>query len=159
MSTKNKVDESIENRLLVARNEGLQKMKETSLRPHGKLWGMDVFSWYQPNVNILTNTLHAFPFQIVWIGNVLDIFSTIKEDPSVCVQLDTIITFDESRFMLPAEELASIKNIFGVNSMEDAFRLLKSFKKKNAVLLFTASGENWKDNKETFEEFLDIHQI
>ena len=154
----NKLGVKLEDRLLAARNEGLQNMKEATLRPHGKLWGMDVFSWYQPNVHILANTLHAFPFPVVWIGNVLDIFSTIKEDPKVCVQLNTIISFDEPRFILPSTELTKIKNVAGVNSIEDAFRLLKSFKKKNAVLLFSASGEDWKESKSTFEEFLSIHQ-
>ena len=148
----------LEDRLLEARNEGLQNMKETTLRPHGKLWGMDVFSWYKPNIHILANTIHAFPFPVLWIGNGSDIFSTIEEDPSVCIQLNTIITFDETRFILPNEELSKIKNIAGVNSLEDAFRLLKLFKKKNAVLLFSASNEDWKKNKLEFEEFLNIHQ-
>ena len=106
----------IEDRLLEARNEGLQNMKETTLRPHGKLWGMDVFSWYKPSIHILSNTIHAFPFPVLWIGNGSDIYSTIEEDPSVCIQ------------------------------------------KKNAVLLFSASDENWKKNKLVFEEFLSIHQ-
>ncbi len=159
MENKLNVKVSEENRLLAARQEGLNNAKEATLRPHGKLWGMDVFSWYQPNINILSNTLHAFPFPVVWIGNILDIFSTIKEDPTVCLQINTLISFDEPRFTLPSEELSNIKNIAGVNSINDAFILLKSFKKKNAVLLFSASGDNWKENKNTFEDFLEIHQI
>jgi hypothetical protein len=148
----------LEDRLLEARNEGLQNMKETTLRPHGKLWGMDVFSWYKPSIQILSNTIHAFPFPVLWIGNGSDIYSTIEEDPSVCFQLNSIITFDETRLLLPNEELSKIKNVAGVNSLEDAFRLLKHFQKKNAVLLFSASDENWKKNKLVFEEFLSIHQ-
>ncbi len=153
-----KIDVRIENRLLEARNEGLQNMKESTLRPHGKLWGMDVFSWYKPSIHILSNTIHAFPFPVLWIGNGLDIYSTIQEDPTVCIQLNSIITFDETRLILPNEELSKIKNIAGVNSLEDAFRLLKHFQKKNAVLLFSASDEDWKKNKLVFEEFLSIHQ-
>ena len=153
-----KIGVRLEDRLLEARNEGLQNMKETTLRPHGKLWGMDVFSWYKPSIQILSNTIHAFPFPVLWVGNGADIYSTIKEDPSVCIQLNSIITFDETRLLLPNEELSKIKNVVGVNSIEDAFRLLKHFQKKNAVLLFSASDENWKKNKLVFEEFLSIHQ-
>jgi hypothetical protein len=153
-----KIGVRLEDRLLEARNEGLQNMKETTLRPHGKLWGMDVFSWYKPNIHILANTLHAFPFPVVWIGNRSDIFSTIEEDPSVCIQLNSIIAFDETQLILPSEKLSKIKNIAGVNSLQDAFRLLKYFQKKNAVLLFSASNEDWKKNKLEFEEFLSIHQ-
>ena len=153
-----KIGVRLEDRLLEARNEGLQNRKETTLRPHGKLWGMDVFSWYKPSIHILANTIHAFPFPVLWIGNGSDIFSTIEEDPTVCIQLNTFITFDETRLLLPSEELSKIKNIAGVNSLEDAFRLLKHFQQKNAVLLFSASDENWKKNKLVFEEFLSIHQ-
>jgi hypothetical protein len=154
----NKLDVKLGDRLLEARNEGLKNMKESTLRPHGKLWGMDVFSWYQPNVHVLSNTLHAFPFPIIWIGNVLDIFSVVNEDPSVCLQLNSVITFDETRFSLPIESMTKIKNFAGVNSLEDALKLLRSFKFKNAVLLFSASGDEWKEDKQTFESFLNIHQ-
>jgi hypothetical protein len=154
----NKQGVRLEDRLLEARNEGLDNMKDSALRPHGKLWGMDVFSWYKPNVHILANTLHAFPFPVVWIGNVSDIFSVIKEDPTVCIQLNTIITFDEPRFILPSPEISKIKNIAGLYSLEDSFQFLKSFKKKNAVLLFSASDEDWKEKKLMFEDFLSLHQ-
>lgn len=149
---------SLGDRLLEARSEGLNKMKESSLRPHGKLWGMDTFSWYQPNVNLLSNTLHSFPFPVVWIGNSVDINNTIEEDPSVCFQLNSVITFDNSRIDVPVEAISKIKNVASVNSLKDAYSVLKSFKNKNTVLLFSASGENWKENKESFEGFLSMFQ-
>ena len=145
MESKLKVN--IDDRLLEARNEGLKNMKESSLRPHGKLWGMDTFSWYRPNVNLLSNTLHAFPFPIIWIGNSVDINTTLEEDPSVCFQLKTIITFDNAQICVPIDALNKIENIVNVESLNNAFIMLKSFKLKNAVLLFSASGENWSKDK------------
>jgi hypothetical protein len=155
---KNKLDLSIGNRLLEARSESLQQMKELTLRPHGKLWGMDVFSWYQPNVNLLANTLHSFPFPVLWIGNARDIVCTLEEDATVCDQLHAVITFDHSFFTVPYELASKIRNVAGVNNASDAFSLLKALKKKNAVLLFSATGENWKEEKEKFESFLNMHQ-
>lgn len=149
---------SLEDRLLQARNEGLENMKKSMLRPHGKLWGMDVFSWYQPNIHILSNTLHSFPFPIVWIGNASDIRQTLEEDPSVCLQINTVLTFDNPVFMLPTMEMSKINNVLGVNSLEDGLKMIKAFKKKNSVLLFSASGENWEDHKKAFEDFLSIFQ-
>ena len=153
-----KLDVGLGDRLMEARNESLKKMKELTLRPHGKLWGMDVFSWYQPNVNLLSNTLHSFPFPVVWVGNAADINQTIDEDPSVCIQLNSVITFDNPFFSLSLETMTKIDNVGGVNSLEEALILLKSVKKKNSVLLFSASGENWSHKKEIFEEFLNVHQ-
>ncbi len=154
----NKLNVSLENRLLEARNEGLNKAKELTLRPHGKLWGMDVFSWYQPNVHLLTNTIHSFPFPVVWIGNAADINNAIEEDFDVCVQLNSVVTFDNSLLNLSDEALNKIPNVAGVSSLSDALILLKTFKKKNSVFLFSASGEDWEENKKTFEEFLELFQ-
>ena len=149
---------NVGDRLLDARNEGLKNMRENSLRPHGKLWGMDVFSWYQPNVNLLSNTLHSFPFPVVWIGNAIDINNTIVEDPSVCVQLTSVLAFDTSKFSVSLESLNKIQNVAAVNNLEDALKLLKAMKQKNAVLLFSVSGVDWSDIKENFENFLNMHQ-
>jgi hypothetical protein len=155
---KSKLNINLSDRLKEARNEGLKNMKETPLRPHGKLWGMDTFSWYQPNFNLVANTLHAFPFPIVWIGNSKDINNTILEDSSVCLQLKTVIVYDNSKINFSIDALEKIENIVGVSSLENAFIMLKSLKIKNAVFLFSASGENWKENRESFEDFLNIHQ-
>jgi hypothetical protein len=153
-----KVKINLGDRLLDARNEGLKNMRENALRPHGKLWGMDVFSWYQPDVNLLSNTLHSFPFPVVWLGNSEDIKNTIAEDSSVCAQLTTIVSFDNSFFNISLESLDKIQNVVALNSLHDALLMLKAMRKKSAVLLFSASGESWFESKNEFEEFLNIHQ-
>jgi hypothetical protein len=153
-----KVKINLGDRLLDARNEGLKNMRENALRPHGKLWGMDVFSWYQPDVNLLSNTLHSFPFPVVWLGNSEDIKNTIAEDSSVCAQLTTIVSFDNSFFNISLESFDKIQNVVALNSLHDALLMLKAMRKKNAVLLFSASGESWFESKNEFEEFLNIHQ-
>jgi len=150
--------QSVENTLLNARNESLQNMQKTSIRPHGKLWGMDVFSWYLPRPELLANTIHTFPFPIVWVGNVNDILATFELDPQVASQLNTLLFHDSSRLRLPVDSWLTVKNIASVSNLEDALRLLSSFKQRNAVLLFTASGEDWELSKETFEKYLSIHQ-
>lgn len=153
-----KVKINLGDRLLDARNEGLKNMRENALRPHGKLWGTDVFSWYQPEVNLLSNTLHSFPFPVVWVGNCEDIKNTIAQDSSVCAQLTTIVSFDNSFFNISIESLDKIINVIALNSLHDALLMLKAMRQKNAVLLFSASGESWFESKNEFEDFLNIHQ-
>lgn len=154
----NKLKLSIENRLVEVRNESLKKLNETTLRPHGKLWGMDVFSWYNPDINVLTNTLHSFPFKVIWVGNLSDIEKALKIDASISFQLKTIISYDGAGTILLKKEFEKIENVLGINSLKDGFKLLKTFKAKNTVLLYTASEKNWKENKAIFEEFITIHQ-
>ena len=66
-----------EDQLLEARQEGLRNAENSSIRPHGKLWEMDVFSWYKPNIHVLANTIHAFPFPVIWVANSSDIIEAI----------------------------------------------------------------------------------
>lgn len=37
------------------------------LRPHGKMWGMDVFSWNNPSIEDVQNTLLSFPAPILLV--------------------------------------------------------------------------------------------
>ena len=56
----------IENSILQARKEGLLKASDTTMNSHGKLWGMDVFSWINPNPVVLSATMESFPFPILF---------------------------------------------------------------------------------------------
>jgi len=56
-----------EESLLKARVEGMHQLEKGSLRPHGKLWGMDVFSWYNPMRFELENVLSSFPSPVLWL--------------------------------------------------------------------------------------------
>jgi hypothetical protein len=49
-----KQDLNLENRLLDFRKESLKKLNTTTMRSHGKLWGMDVFSWFLPDPELIT---------------------------------------------------------------------------------------------------------
>ena len=154
----NKVEHKLGNALVEARKESLKQMHKTSIRPHGKLWGMDVFSWYQPNAELVVNTIHTFPFPVVWVGNSSDIKGTIALDHSICSHLNALLFHDSAKISLSVEEWLKTKTVASVSNLEDALRLLNSFKQKNTVLLFTASGDNWETQKELFENFLSIHQ-
>ena len=154
-----KVKQGLSNPLLQAREESLRKMNQTSIRPHGKLWGMDVFSWNQPSTELLVNTIHTFPFPLVWVGNYETINDTLKRDESLIANLDTILFHDSSKLRLSINHWLEIKNMASVRDINDALRLLPSFKRKHSVLLFTTDGANWEDTKERIEDFIKLHQI
>jgi len=154
-----KIKQHTSNPLIQAREESLKKMSKTSIRPHGKLWGMDVFSWYEPSTELLANTLHTFPFPIVWVGNYETVNDTLKLDETLTANIDTLLFHDSSKLHLSVEKWLGLKNIAAVKDLNDALRLLPSFKRKNSVLFFTAEGENWEDAKRAFDNFLSIHQI
>ncbi len=154
-----KIKQHTSNPLLQAREESLKKMNQTSIRPHGKLWGMDVFSWYAPSTELLANTLHTFPFPIVWLGNYETVNATLNLDETLTANIDTLLFHDSSKLHLSVTNWLGLKNIAAVKNLEDALKLLPSFKRKNAVLFFTANGGNWEDAKREFDNFLAIHQL
>ena len=154
-----KLNIKVEDRLLEARKEGLRQFHETSMRPHGKLWGMDVFSWSNPNASLISNTLHSFPFPVIWIGNGSTIINAISEEEDVLANLHSIIAYDFNVFNLKDEWLSKVKNCAGTETVEQTFEFLKMFKAPQTVLMFTAAGDNQEENTKVFEDYLKLVQL
>lgn len=154
-----KLNTRIEDKLLEARREGLKQIHETSMRPHGKLWGMDVFSWFNPTPDMVANTLHSFPFPVIWIGNGTDITQALTEEELVINNLRSVISYDTNVFNFKGTWLDGLKNCAGTSSVEEAFHFLRMFKAPQTVLMFTASGDNWEEQKVAFEKYLELVQV
>ncbi|TXI83370.1 MAG: hypothetical protein E6Q38_03625 [Crocinitomicaceae bacterium] len=154
-----KIGTRTEDRLLEARRESLHQLNESNIRPHGKLWGMDVFSWFNPTPSLIANTLHSFPFPAIWIGNGSVIAKALKEDDLLLSNLSAVISYDSSIFNLENKWLDQIKNCVGTQSVDEAFEFLKMVKAPQTILMFTATGENWEERKKEFEDFLKLVQV
>jgi len=153
-----KINQKRGNSLIESRAESIEKMHKTSLRPHGKLWGMDVFSWYLPTADLLANTLHTFPFPIIWVGGTKEINETLDLDASITTHLNTLLFHDSSKMKLTVDNWLNTKSVASVSNLKDALRLVSSFKQKQTVLLFTDSSEDWENHRDIFENFLSLHQ-
>lgn len=146
------------NQLLEARENSLRSPEVGTLRSHGKLWGMDVFSWNKPSIYELENTLSSFPAPICWFSNAADIQKLLSEETYWMSNVKLLCAYDLAGFRLPADVFDSIESVLGTNNLEDSLELLHSLKKRNGILLFTSSGENWHETKNKFEAFLEINQ-
>jgi hypothetical protein len=153
-----KLTSNIEEQLLRARTEGLREVADSSLRPLGKLWGMDVFTWHNPYHGMLSNTISAFPFPVIWIGNGADVVSTLLDDKLLCSNLHSVILTDASILELKSEWVSNIRNCAGTNSVIDAIEMLKVFKAPQKVLLFTSSGETALEQRREFEDYIKMVQ-
>lgn len=142
--------------LIKIRKQNLEKINSTSLRPHGKLWGMDVFSWFNSEPWLLANTIQAMPFPVIWIAGSKEVFKSFVEDERSIQNIDTLLTYNNSVFEMERDWLEKIPNSAGTSSSWDAFRMLELLKSPKKVLLFTASGDDWEQEKWNFEEFLKI---
>lgn len=153
------IQTGVDERLLDARRQSLKEANSTSIRPHGKLWGMDVFSWFNADAEMISNTLHAFPFPVIWVGNKKDIMEAVNSDESLFSNLHGIIIYDGSVFEMGDDLLSKFTNCVGTNSLEEACGMIHLLKAPHKVLLFTSNGEYWEENKFKFEQFLKLVKV
>ena len=149
----------LEERLLRAREEALQNNDGLSLRPLGKLWGMVVFTWVNPFPGMIANTIHSFPFEVIWIGNESDVLSALGEDITLCSNLHSVIVYDRPDFALQGKWVCDVDNHVCTNSVVDALEMLKAVKETKKVLLFTVSGAQQEEDRKTFEDYVKLVQV
>ena len=144
-----------EEQLLQAREEGLQELaKANAMRAHGKVLGMDTFSWISPQLDTLATVLNSFPFAVLWVGSHDQVKTCLENYPELAQKIETIIVHDRTLLNVNRELLHTIKNVACVEGTAAALALTKSMKLKKGVLLYTTNGGNAKDGKEAFELFI-----
>lgn len=131
----------IESQLVEARKNGLLKLNETSLQSQGKLFGMDVFSWIYPNIDVLNSTLNSFPFEVLWIGNKIETNLVLSENNVLDSRVRTKLIYSD------CSELNEL-----LKSISD-----KSF--KPGILLFTSTDTDSEYYFNLFKEYLALVQI
>ncbi len=142
--------------LLSARQETLQKLQTTAMRPHGKLWGLDVFSWLEPDMELLANTIHSFPFQVVWISNKEILEGAVAADPQILSNVVNCVVLGTNIFDVNTELVINIGTVAGLNSLTEALNWIRPMQYKKTILLYTEKLENVEREGDQFEELLKI---
>lgn len=153
------IGKKVSDQLLAARQESLEQLKFGAIRAHGKLWGMDVFSWPNPSIELVATTIESFPFPVVWIGNKAVFDWCIEHQDSVWTNVRTVIATDEPRMVLTHENFVHVENVYGSETLEDSLLMMKGMQLKGGVLLFTATDSEWERNHQAFVDFIALHQI
>ena len=107
---------------------------ETTLKSHGKLFGMDAFSWLNPNISVLEKTIESFPFHTVWIGNAAEINAYIESYDLDRTKVDRYIVFGKSDDIVNDQN-----NTEHFPDLNTSFDALERSSVNPGVLLFTAS--------------------
>ncbi len=103
----------------------------SGLRAHGKLKGLDVFTWMQPEQNPLINFIESIPSGIIWVGNPSEIEAVLNVNPNLINKFQSILSFGENRtgFMLENEFV----------DIQDVLNGLMTELTSNGTLLFTCT--------------------
>ena len=146
---------SAEEQLLQSRELGLQEaLKVNAMSAHGKILGMDTFSWINPNNDVLATVISSFPFPVLWIGNHNQIKSVIEGYPNVVENISTIIVQDRSTINIDRKLLSEITNIMCVEGSQFAIEAVRSLSKDKHAFLFTCDGNEATGQKRVFTDFI-----
>ena len=143
-----------ENSLLEARAEALKNAESQSLRPLGKLWGMDVFTWVNPSVYELSATLSAFPFPVFLLApfNVLNEIALVDSETLKMVQW--IAQYDNSANKIDPSISADLMQYSATDSIASTIDLLRQNQLDRHIVLFIAAGNECKTKLNEFDEFV-----
>jgi hypothetical protein len=146
----------IENSILQARKEGLLKAGDSSMQSHGKLWGMDVFSWVNPKPAVLSATMDSFPFPIFWISSSLERKEVLEINIELNAKIHFSVLLDSDN---STNDLLDFNNGVVVTTLNEAFDQINTLKIKPSILLFTYSKSDWEYQKNRFNDYLSMAQV
>lgn len=152
----NKTKLSTEEVLRAAREENLQHVRElTSMRAHGKILGMDTFSWINPDMNALTRMIQNFPFSVLWLTTSDQLEMGCELNISLHKNLDTLIIYDAKSNALKDNLIDKIETVLCVDSIELALRFVRDKERNKMVFLFTSDEENKNDVNNKFDDWIN----
>jgi len=148
----------VEHNLIDIRKHAIAQHVHGLLRPHGKMWGMDVFSWSNPELATLADTIHAFPFKVLLVTNQNILDSLLELDDQVVTNLQGVILF-QSTSALKQEKLKFVANVAYLNDIKLAFHQMNEWQVPRTIIVFCTEGIDAETQQNEFNRFLDLHQI
>ena len=146
---------SSEEQLLEARERGLQEaMQVNTMCAHGKVLGLDTFSWINPQVDMLATVVESLPFNIIWVGNHTQIKRCLETHPDTVNTINTLIVQDNTSLNVDQNIIETIRYLTCVKGTLKALEFVKPIKQQKSALLFTAEGAKAKMQKDIFEQFI-----
>jgi hypothetical protein len=143
-----------DNRRLVQSNaivDSLRKSQGEGIRAHGKLKGMDVFSWMQPDQQALANFMTAMPSSILWVANPAEIEAVLTDHPEILNKFQCILSYGENRtgFMLENE----------FEDIQEVLNALMPELKSMGTLLFTCTENDSEYVSLKISAYLNLVQL
>jgi hypothetical protein len=142
--------------LLEARKEDLDRLNRSTMRAHGKILGKDLFTWFDCDIDSLTNTLLSFPYPIIWIGKVEDVHGVLQLDPQVGAHLKLVIIYPLGKHPLPTTISKELEELNYTESLPHALDLVKDEKLGKSVLMITGNIKDWQENQNEIDTFIKV---
>ena len=149
------IEKSLGDLLLDARNEALKNQdSHQSIRAHGKVVGMNTFSWIHPQVDVLAKTIESLPFQITWVGCVDQVIDLAKNYPEIAQKILLVVVYDANGRNAEISAMSELENVLCIDDLYAGLNFIRMSKKEGVSVLFTSDLMNWQDRLDQFEMYI-----
>lgn len=149
-----KTQRSTAEELKQARQTGLNEMNaSTALCPHGKVAGMDVFSWVNPDVDSLNAMIASMPYKVIWAAT-SDQASALWEINAPSLKaIETLVIYDSGE-VHSEKWFDAFENVLCVEGADHALMILDIIREQNRVFIWSLPKNNWSETKTQLQNHL-----
>lgn len=146
--------ESVATQLKQARNAGLEELNTNfALCPHGKVAGMDVFSWVNPDIDALNATIASMPYKVIWAATTDQATALWKLNGDALKSIETLVIYNSGQ-VYTEKWFAAFKNVLCVQGADHALFLLDKIRKPERTFIWSLPQNNWSEVKTLLENHL-----
>lgn len=149
-----KLKQSTAEELKQARHASLEEMNtNTALCPHGKVAGMDVFSWVNPDVDALNAMIASMPYKVIWAATMAQASALWKLNGAALKSIETLVIYNSGQ-VHTEKWFTAFDNVLCVDGADHALMLLDKVRENQRVFVWTLPQNSWKEIKTQLENHL-----
>lgn len=148
-----KTGRNIKDELVDKRHEDRRQLLNGNMRSHGKLWGMDCFSWFNPDLDALKSAIQHFHLPVIWVSTTSLINELLIHDNAWMKNLEVICTIDDNLDQLNMDKLQNGTTIMVNSMLVEALKIIQQINHSNRILLISS------DRNECFKDQLVVDQF
>lgn len=149
-----RVEQSTVEQLKQARKAGLEEVNHNAaLCPHGKVAGMDVFSWVNPDVEVLNAMIASMPYKVIWAATSAQARKLWELNGKSLKLIETLVIYDSGQ-VHTEKWFSAFENVLCVQGADHALMLLDRVRQEERVFVWTLPQDNWTGIKAELENHL-----
>ena len=149
-----RVEQSIAEQLKQARKAGLEEVKTNhALCPHGKVAGMDVFSWVNPDLEALNAMIASMPYKVIWAATTQQARKLWELNGDALKRIETLVIYNSGQ-VYTEKWFSSFENVLCVKGADHALMMVDKVRKEQRAFIWTLPQDNWTEIKIELENHL-----
>lgn len=146
---------TMESTLMGARSEALEQINNATFQAHEQLWGMNVFSWTEANIEESLRTIRELPNPVIWVMSADSKHDFSEDKLWLSHEVEAIISFGEKNKQLRYDLESNVAFYARKEDLTSALELLRSVANPGFTVFFSPGmGEDANQWNDAFKKFL-----